>query len=149
MTKKSKHTNFPKGISQKKPNILSDLSKRDYNKKINFSFQDLDVTQHNKEDFKTWEENNLLLKLINRIKDMTCLDIEEAKQQKIIKVYPHFPTSKSTKYKVPSYLNEQLQWCVAHIQGKEVIAGHLIENTFYIVFLDKEHHFWISNKKNT
>jgi len=138
-----------KGLSQKKPNILSNLSSRDYNGKINFSFRDLDVSQHNKEDFENWEKNNLLLKLLNRIKEITCLNIEEAKNQNIIKIYPNFPPSDKTKYKIPPYLNEQLQWCVAHIQGKEVIAGHLIENTFYVVFLDKKHHFWISTKKYT
>jgi len=45
-----------KGLSQKKPNILSNLSSRDYNGKINFSFRDLDVSQHNKEDFEDWEK---------------------------------------------------------------------------------------------
>jgi len=140
---------FPKGISNTKQNILSNISSRDYNGRINFSFSDLDISQHNKEDFQTWERDNLLLILLNRIKEITCLDIEEAKKQKIIKIYPHFPPSNKTKYKIPQYLNRELQWCVAHIQGKEVIAGHLIENTFYIVFLDKEHHFWISNKKHT
>jgi len=87
--------------------------------------------------------------LLNKIKEITRFNIEEAKKQKIIKIYPNFPPTDKTKYTIPSYLNEQLQWCVAHIQGKEVIAGHLIENTFYVVFLDKEHHFWISTKKNT
>jgi len=140
---------FPKGISNNKKNILCNMSSRNYDGKINFSFKDLDISQHNKENFQTWEQENLLLSLLNRIKEITCLDIEEAKKQKIIKVYPSFPPSSKTKYKVPSYLSEELQWCVAHIQGKEVIAGHLIENTFYIVFLDKEHHFWVSSKKHT
>jgi hypothetical protein len=142
-------TRLKKGISKNKPNILANVSSRKYDGKINFSFSDLDVSQHHQEDFKSWDKENLLLNLLNRIKDITCLDIEEAKRQNIIKVYPSFPPNNKTQYKVPSYLNEQLQWCVAHIQGKEVIAGHIIENTFYVVFLDKEHHFWISDKKHT
>jgi hypothetical protein len=29
------------------------------------------------------------------------------------------------------------------------VAGHIIENVFYLVFLDKEHRFFITEKKNT
>lgn len=29
------------------------------------------------------------------------------------------------------------------------VAGYMKENTFYIVFLDKNHQFWITEKKHT
>ncbi len=38
---------------------------------------------------------------------------------------------------------------LSHGQGKECIIGHFEDNIFHIVFLDKNHEFWISKKKNT
>ncbi len=102
-----------------------------------------------KENFETWDSENLLLKLINKIKDVSMQTRDEATQQQVIKIYDSFPPSSKTKYKIPNHLNSELQWCTMHIQGKQVVAGHMIENVFYIVFLDKEHKFWISSKRNT
>ena len=64
---------FKKGISKNKPNILANVSSRKYDGKINISFGDLDVSQHHQEDFKSWDKENLLLNLLNRIKDKTYL----------------------------------------------------------------------------
>lgn len=38
----------------------------------------------------------------------------------------------------------KFNWAVIHIKpkSKEVVAGFLENDVFYIVFLDKEHNFW-------
>jgi len=140
-----------KGKADKHSSPISGLSKSNdrYEKHITFSFKDLDVNQNQKETFEIWESENLLLKLLNKIKDVSKQTVDEAKSSKVLNHYGSFPPSHKTKYKVPAYLSEELQWCSLHIQGKEVLAGHMYENVFYIVFLDKDHHFWISEKKHT
>lgn len=146
-----KNTKRLKGKSQTDNSPLKGASKSSnrYLRHISFSFKDMDTNQYLKENFENWNSEDLLLKLINKIKDVSKLTRDEATAQNIIKIYGSFPPSDKTEYSVPSYLNEELQWGVLHVQGKEVVAGHMIENIFYIVFLDKEHKFWISTKKNT
>ena len=34
-------------------------------------------------------------------------------------------------------------------EQKGRVAGHIIENIFYVVFLDKNHRFYVTEKKNT
>ena len=140
-----------KSVSQKKNSSIQGKSREEsvFNKKILFSFKDINFFQAKKENFNTWSENNLLVKLMDKITEVSKLTVNEAKKQQVIKIYGDFPPSSKTKYKKPVYLENGLQWGVMHIQGKEVIAGYLVENIFYIVFLDKDHLFWISEKKNT
>lgn len=43
---------------------------------------------------------------------------------------------------------EDVQWSSLHINGRCCLIGHIVKNTFYLIFLDKDHRFWIT-KKNT
>jgi hypothetical protein len=36
-----------------------------------------------------------------------------------------------------------------HIKGLPCVIGHMHHHVFYVVFLDKDHKFWPSPKKNT
>jgi hypothetical protein len=47
------------------------------------------------------------------------------------------------------HIIEDAEWASLHIKGKERIAGHIIGNVFYVVFLDKDHRFWRTEKKHT
>lgn len=44
-----------------------------------------------------------------------------------------------------------LNWAVImDIKGqKGRVAGHIIDNIFYVVFLDREHRFYITEKRHT
>lgn len=138
------------GQSTKKKSLVDGVSKSKshFDKFVSFSFKDLNTNQHLKEDFNDWNNEKLLVKLLTKIKEISNQKMSEATQQTIT-IYGSFPPPHKTEYQVPSYLNEQIQWGTIHIQGKEVIAGYMIENIFYIVFLDKKHKFWISEKKHT
>lgn len=138
------------GQSRKKKSLVSGVSKSEshFDKYVSFSFKDLNTNQHLKEDFNDWDNEKLLVKLLTKIKEISNQKMSEATKQTIT-IYGGFPPSHKTEYVVPSCLNEQVQWGTIHIQGKEVIAGYMIENIFSVVFLDKEHKFWISEKKNT
>ncbi|HFU76494.1 MAG TPA: hypothetical protein ENK66_09650 [Arcobacter sp.] len=138
-----------KNKASKKSDIKGKSNPFGFNAPVVFSFKELDSTQHLKETFECWDKENLLPKLLNKIKDVSTMNMSDATQSNTIKNYGHFPESNKTKYKVPTHLSKELQWASMHIQGREVVAGHIVENVFYIVFLDREHKFWISKKKYT
>lgn len=73
----------------------------------------------------------------------------EAERQQQIKVYGNFP--QNTEFCHPRHVNDNVAWAVIkHVGGqKGVVAGYIVESTFYIVFLDRNHKFWISEKKHT
>ena len=50
----------------------------------------------------------------------------------------------------PAHINN-VTWAVIHVtdNSKEVVAGYIEDDVFYVVFLDKEHKFWPCAKKNT
>ena len=119
---------------------------------LTFSFKDIDETQPKKspQTFKSWDEENILVSLLERLKDLSKLTRDEATNQQQIKIYGDFPPSAKTDFNYPKYIDKHVAWGVIEgIDGKKRVVGYIVENTFYIVFLDKEHRFWISEKKHT
>ncbi len=110
-----------------------------------FSLKDFDRTQG--QSFKEWEKEKILSNLLNRLQEISRLTIEEAVHQQIIKPYDSFPPE--SEFKPPRHVPEDVRWATIRIKGKERVAGYIEENIFYIVFLDKDHKFWISEKKHT
>ncbi|TGN99701.1 hypothetical protein PN36_35005 [Candidatus Thiomargarita nelsonii] len=138
-----------KAKARKNSSSLAGSSTGCFKSPVVFSFRSLDSSQHLKETFECWEKEKLLVKLLNKIRAVSQKTMSEAMIDRIIKIYDSFPPKDKTAYSVPNYLSEELQWASMHLQGKAVIAGHVVENIFYIVFLDREHKFWKSKKKNT
>jgi hypothetical protein len=114
-------------------------------KELLFSFKDFDHTQG--QTFHDWHKSELLHILLERIREFCKFSRIEAEQNKCLKVYGDF--SSNSVFKHPMYIAEDAEWASLHIQGKERIADHIIDNIFYVVFLDKEHHFWPTEKKHT
>jgi hypothetical protein len=135
MKGKSNYTNSLKGKSYLAP---------DKPKKMIFSFKDFDPTQG--QTFMQWEKESLLSKMMEKIKEYSKMTVMESKEAQF-KVYGDFPST--SKFKHPSMVIEDADWAAMRIQGKERVAGHLIDNIFYIVFLDMEHQFYPSEKKHT
>ena len=119
---------------------------------INFSFKDLDQSQP-KDDCQTvglWHEKGLLRKLFVRIAELSKVSKAEAIQQQQIKIYGDFPPNNKTDFEVPRHVDPNVEWgVIENIGGKPRVAGYMVENTFYVVFLDGEHKFWKSEKRNT
>ncbi len=114
---------------------------------IVLSFTDFDRNQG--QSFEEWEEEKLLALAINRLRHICQLTRLEATSQQIIKQYPNVDFPPNTVFEHPKHVLPDVVWCSMHIQGKECIIGHFEDNIFHIVFLDKNHEFWISKKKNT
>ena len=114
---------------------------------INFNLSKIVPDQG--QTLEEWNKEGLLLKLNQRMKIVGALTREEALHQRILKEYSlkkdlteeGFP--KESKFKKPSYLNPE-RWAVMHLTNKsiEVVAGYIEDDIFYIVFPDKDHHFW-------
>ncbi len=114
-------------------------------KLIVFSLKDFDINQG--QSFEDWEKEKILSNLMRRLQQISSLTITEAQQNKILKIYGDFPIK--SEFKHPKHVPIGVKWAVIAIQGKERIVGYVEDNVFYIVFLDKDHKFWITEKKHT
>ena len=112
---------------------------------IVFSLKDFDSNQG--QGFKEWEEDKILAGMLMRLREISNFTVIEAINKRILKDYGKFPPKSDFTY--PTYIIEDVNWASLKIQGKERVAGYLEDNVFYIVFLDEDHRFWISEKKHT
>ena len=108
---------------------------------ISFSFQYLDNTPG--QSLKEWEAEGLLADLIIRTQQISQYTVEESLRCQFIKQYTKVSFPPTSKFKEPKHVTPD-NWAVIHIKpkSKEVVAGFLENDVFYIVFLDKEHDFW-------
>lgn len=108
---------------------------------ISFSWSKLDANQGQTID--EWEKENLLSKLSKRLQQIGQYESSHALAQQLIKQYTKVGFPENSKFNKPNHVNPAY-WAVIHITptSKEVVAGYIEDNIFYIVFLDKDHHFW-------
>lgn len=111
---------------------------------ISFSWTKLDPTQGQTID--NWEKEGLLSKLCKRLQQIGQFSSKQVLAQQLIKQYTQVGFPENSKFREPKHVNPPM-WAVIHITptSKEVVAGFIEDNIFFIVFLDKEHHFWPSN----
>lgn len=102
-----------------------------------FCFKHFDGVQGQK--FEEWEAEKLLSKMLNRFKDYSGTHFLQCFNHRF-KQYKGFPPH--SKFKHPPHVPEDADWYVMHIEGKPCVAGHMLKNIFYIVFLDKDHLFY-------
>jgi len=123
-----------KTLSSKK--TVTDLVNDDCFK---LSLRHIDKTQG--QTWYQWQDSHILADAIETI------SIEQ--WSKSFTNYGDFPPKNKTEFTHPSHVPEDAQWARIHINGKQCLAGHVVNNTFYLVFLDENHRFWISDLKHT
>lgn len=113
-------------------------------RRISFSFQYLDKNQG--QTLEEWEAEGLLADFIVRTQQISQYTVEESLRLQYIKQYTKVAFPPTSKFKEPKHITPD-NWAVIHIKpkSKEVVAGFLENDVFYIVFLDKEHDFWDTN----
>lgn len=116
-------------------------------RKIVLNFSEHDVNQG--QDFEEWENENILALAINKLKGVCGLTRLEAVSQRIIKEYKKGVFPPSSDFTHPKHVPDDICWCSMHIQGKECIIGYFDDHVFNVVFLDKDHKFWKTEKKHT
>ncbi|EOX3944469.1 hypothetical protein ACPHXT_002966 [Vibrio alginolyticus] len=139
-------------VKPRKENIREERKTLGNRELLTFSFKCLDQTQPKGklETISLWEQEGLLNPLVNRLKELSTLTRDEAIFQKQIKIYGNFPPKDKTDFKHPSHVEDNVAWgVIENIGGLPRVAGFIQESTFYIVFLDSKHRFWISTLKHT
>jgi len=114
---------------------------------IVLSLKDFDRNQG--QSFENWEDDKLLALAVTKLQAVCALTRIEATRQQIIKEYPKGEFPPKSYFYHPKHISNDIAWCSMHIQGKECVIGYFEDNVFNIVFLDKEHKFWITEKKHT
>jgi hypothetical protein len=149
----SKHKNkfsAQNSVVERKANCRTERQVAEEKPLMLFSFKDF---QYNKQippgqSYSEWQEDILLAYLLEKFGELCNVNRIEAEQQKFIKVYGNFP--KNSEFTNP-FPDRDLEWAVImKIKGqKGRVAGHIMGHIFYVVFLDAEHKFFPSEKKNT
>ena len=115
--------------------------------KIVFGTALLDSSQG--QNYENWEGESILSKALSTLQGLCSMTMNEAKQQQIIKEYTS-EIPEGSDFEHPKHVSEDINWASIRVQGKIRIVGFVEENyIFQIVFLDKEHKFYPSVKKNT
>ncbi len=114
---------------------------------IVLSFRDFDRNQG--QSFEEWEHENLLALAITKLREICQLTVGQATAQQTIKQYTKTGFPPDSGFVHPKHVLPDVTWCSMHIQGKECVIGYFDDNIFYVVFLDKNHEFWKTKKKNT
>lgn len=138
--------------NRKLPNYIREQGSKNAigNKQRNITFSFNKHIKAEGESIEEWQEQGLLGKLIIRMKHIGQHSVHEVRQKKWIKEYNKHTFPPESKFKEPKHISN-ITWAVMHItdNSKEVVVGYIEDDVFYIVFLDKDHKFWPSKKKNT
>lgn len=140
-------------ITKKKgSSILKEIEKprsvNDIERTANFklSFQDLDTTQKFGSAFLDWQNVGLLSNAMETLHGFCCSPLRQQIDGEKFTVYDSFPPDDRTMYEYPKSVPEDAHWARIHVNGPAVIVGHIVNDTFYVVFLDKTHKFWLTEK---
>lgn len=131
-------------------NIREERKTNEEYPKMLFSFKDFDRNQAPPgQTYEEWQDAELLAYMLEKFGYICELNRNEAIRNGYIKIYGNFPPK--SDFEPPNHIAQDVQWAVVmNIKGqKGRVAGHIIEHVFYVVFLDKDHRFYISTKKNT
>lgn len=113
---------------------------------IVFNFKFLDPAQG--QSFGEWEQEGLLSQAFDVFKNYSSQKMASSFSERF-KCYKGFPPGDKTEYQHPTHVPEDAKWASMHLQGEPCVIGHIHQNVFYVVFLDKNHKFWISELKHT
>jgi hypothetical protein len=146
MGRNDKFKSRAKSTYQRKSKEIDDftLQRERY---VVFSLKDFDRNQG--QSFKEWEQKELIALVFDKLSGLCQMTMSQAIHQQMIKVYPKVDFPPNSNFTHPRHVPEKVTWASIHIQGKECVIGYVDENIFYIVFLDENHEFWITEKKHT
>ena len=113
-----------------------------------FSFKDFDSNQCPPgQTFKEWEKGELLAPLMTKLVELSNKNRVIASLEGCLSTYDTFP--EDSDFKKPKYIEGDVQWATIKDVGGQLhrVAGYIVDNVFYVVFLDKEHKFYKMKNK--
>jgi len=120
------------------------LKREDLEGLISFNFKQLDFSQG--QNFRDWQKDDLLIPMLDTMRSYSSMKLSSAFGKRF-KTYDTFP--EKSVFKHPKNVPPDAAWASMHIKGQECIAGHILGDVFFVVFLDKEHEFYPSELKHT
>lgn len=111
---------------------------------ICFSFAHLDQSQG--QTLEEWEAAQKLSQMLTRFRHHGIKRISECFHPDTFKAYKQFPPRSDFKH--PGSVPPDARWASMHLSGKVCVAGHIVQNIFFVVFLDQDHRFWITEKRS-
>ena len=111
------------------------------------SFKDFDRNQG--QSFSEWQDAKLLALAIEKLREVCQYSVAQLLQQQIVKVYTKVSFPPYSSFTHPKHVPPDIDWASMHIQGKPCVIGYFEDNIFHVVFLDKDHEFWKTEKKHT
>ena len=117
--------------------------------KLVFNFKDFDASQSVSQSFEAWQKAGKLADLMVKLQHLSQWSLTEAIAGKQVAVYGAFPAG--SDFRPPKHIAPDVQWAVIKgVKGqKGRVAGYVIGNVFYVVFLDQNHRFWVTEKNGT
>ena len=138
--------------------LLSDIAGRS---KFNFSY--FDPSQDAGQDFREWTHSQLY-KLLDKLKHYSRHSLKHWKttahqgKQNTLEIYGSFPNRSLSDFVHPRHVPHDVEWGRFRLEGTVRLIGFVIPdslsdkkdkdgnrfctNTFYVVFLDKDHRFY-------
>ena len=113
---------------------------------VSFSFKYFQYNDGEGQSFEEWEKDRILSDLNNKLKFFSGKTKKSLLVDQTLVIYGVFPTN--TKFKEPKYLVEYpILWARLRLTGRRRLIGFFVNNgvledIFYIVFLDKNHEFY-------
>ncbi len=114
---------------------------------IVLSFKNFDIKQG--QSFADWQADELLALAIDKLRALCEYTIAHATNSGLLKIYTKVPFPPDSAFVHPKHIPQDIDWSSMHIGNKPCVIGYFEDNIFHIVFLDKDHEFWITKKKNT
>ena len=137
--KKKETSSLTTHLSDKKTNLTENSGN------LNFSFEDFCSKQIYASSFLDWQNCGLLSKAMEILLGYSKSPVIYDNAGKFT-LYNDFPNSNETLFEFPEHITPDASWVRIHVNGPAVIVGHIVANTFYVVFLDKTHKFWLNKR---
>lgn len=166
MAKNSRFKNNPRAQSKITDiaSIASLDSKTDkITERCKFNFHYFHYQDEVSQKFEEWDHNELS-KLLNKLKNYSEKSLDAwsktaigGKSFNVLEIYDYFPSN--TDFTKPKHIPEEVKWARFRLEQKVRLIGFVIPdnyegemhdttgvfydtNTFYIVYLDRDHRFW-------
>lgn len=128
------------GKAHNRPSLIagqSNLTRDIPSNLLAFNFKFLDQTQG--QTIEDWGQCGLLPEAFEVFRCYSSQYVPDAYGDRF-KCYKGFPTH--SEFSHPRHVPEDAIWASMHLRGKPCVIGHMHENVFYVVFLDKDHRFY-------
>jgi hypothetical protein len=161
ISKNTKHDNFVNKFNESQHSfILKDISD-DLTKRCKFNFSYFDASQGTTFFNLTIKQQKYLFDVII---DFSKKSLSLLEAQGRFHNYHEFPSPEKTKFTPPKDIPNDVCWCRFRLSGTFRLIGFIVpehlhnknpneqkdylfdKNTFYVVFIDPDHQFWIPSK---